>query len=91
MKPTYSQFLDFFTDYYMELNKTQYKHSQYTHFPIAKGSTLRFGQAFLNKYYPDLSCPELFYEENAVKAYQIIFEKDLIDMKNLKPKGVNNV
>lgn len=33
----------------------------------------RFGQAFLNTIYPDVTDPELFYEENTDKAVEIIF------------------
>lgn len=33
----------------------------------------RFGQAFLNEFYPNLACPELFYEEDGGKAQEYIF------------------
>ncbi|QRE00164.1 hypothetical protein [Burkholderia phage BCSR5] len=36
---------------------------------------LRLGQAFLNKFYPHLACPELFYETDAGKAERAIFEQ----------------
>lgn len=31
-------------------------------------ANLRFGQAFLNEFYPEVSCPEVFYEEDVEKA-----------------------
>lgn len=36
---------------------------------------LRFGQAFLNEFLPDVSDSELFYMENAPAAQRLIEEK----------------
>jgi hypothetical protein len=74
-KPNYNQFIDFFTVYYKELNQSGRRY-----FPDTKPHGLRFGQAFLNRFYPDMACPDLFYEENAVKAYQMIFDLNLVDL-----------
>lgn len=35
-------------------------------------SGLRFGQAFLNKFFPDVSDSELYYEENIGKCIMMI-------------------
>jgi len=44
---------------------------------------LRFGQAFLNKFFPDISCSEIFYEENLDTAYYKISQK-FVDWKGSK-------
>lgn len=36
---------------------------------------MRYGQAFLNKFYPAVVDPNLFYQENDVAAVNMIFEK----------------
>lgn len=35
---------------------------------------LRFGQYVMNTYYPNVSCPSIFYEQNDNVAYQSLFE-----------------
>jgi hypothetical protein len=35
---------------------------------------LRFGQYFLIKYFPNITAPEIFYEENPDKAFTLIVE-----------------
>ena len=62
-------FLGFFIQYYEDNDYPR------IHQPKGEYTGLRFGQAFLNKFCPDLSAPEIFYEENAVKAYRLIFDK----------------
>jgi hypothetical protein len=47
---------------------------EYVRFKDTKYQHLRFGQAFLNYFYPDLSCPELFYQESNKKAEEFIME-----------------
>ena len=39
----------------------------------ARYKKLRFGQAFLNEFYPHLSYPELYYEASEQKAKIMIF------------------
>ena len=39
------------------------------------GSPLRFGQAFLNERFPDIADPDLFYEEDDGKAWEMILDK----------------
>jgi hypothetical protein len=36
---------------------------------------LRFGQAFMNKFYPQVACPEVFYEEDTKKAVGEIIDR----------------
>jgi hypothetical protein len=51
---------------------------EFTKFKLAyfadKNPVLRLGQAFLNKYFPDVVDSNLFYEEDAAKAEKIIWE-----------------
>lgn len=47
-----------------------------------RNNPLRFGQQFLNEFYPEISCPEIFYEENAGKAVSLIVDK-FVDLENL--------
>jgi hypothetical protein len=42
-----------------------------------KSSNLRLGQAFLNYFYPGVSMPRLYYEENVNIAEKIIYESFL--------------
>lgn len=47
---------------------------EFFRFKETKYRDLRFGQAFLNYFYPHLSCPELYYQEEYKKAEQYILE-----------------
>lgn len=60
-KITSKQLMDFTTEYYIN-RRTIYKE-------------LRFGQAFLNKFYPEIACPEIFYEEDSKKAVSLIIDR----------------
>lgn len=37
--------------------------------------TLRFGQMFLNEFYPSVSDPDIFYEEHPKVAYRKVHDK----------------
>lgn len=66
-KISYMTFLGFFEEYYRDLNKnSRYETRLY--------ENLRLGQAFMNKFFPDVpDYSELYNEVNPVKAYQLIF------------------
>lgn len=49
-----------------------------------KYSHQRFGQAFLDQIYPEVSDPDLFYEEDMEKALEVI-HRDYVDF--LLPYG----
>ena len=36
---------------------------------------LRFGQAFLNEFYPSIDDPDIFYEKDGPEAYYKAFDK----------------
>ena len=55
------QLVDFSKEFYSQ------RHEKFKH--------LRFGQAFLNRFYPALSCPEIFYEEEDKKAASKIIDQ----------------
>ena len=38
-------------------------------------ANLRFGQAFMNEFYPSEPCPEIFYEENVEAAVNKIIDR----------------
>lgn len=56
-KISFAEFQDFSHDYHFR----------------EKFPNLRFGQAFMNHFFPNVSCPELFYMENRKDAVQYIF------------------
>lgn len=41
---------------------------------------LRLGQAFMNEFYPNVACPEIFYEENEEKAVGLIID-NFVDLQ----------
>ena len=62
-KPTESLFNTVLNCYYSEMEKH------------GVGTTFRFGQWFLNKYYPNIADPELFYEEDHNTAIVMAYNK----------------
>lgn len=63
MKISYQEYLQFKKDYYN--SHTDYQHQ-------------RFGQAFLNKFFPTVTDPDLFYCEDLGVAENMICNKYLI-------------
>lgn len=56
------------------LEQGTWVHWDYGEWPVMQRKGQRYGQAFLNRFFPDITDPELFYVEDAKEAKAIIFK-----------------
>lgn len=61
-----------------KISQKAFKHWERQYYLTGVNTTQRFGQNFINEFMPHVSDPEIFYEENTLKAKARILQKYIL-------------